>query len=162
MRVAKVHYRKRRSRDVALKGNACLKRLRGEADEKTDTILKDFFDEHSSEEDDDDDLLITQNKFGERTESNQDENVLEKLLTLQPNDHQPQKKCDYTQIRSKVPFTHQEDQYLAQGLKDYGLGELSKIIRDPRFKFHKIRRTDTLKKRVESRAFKNKIAQKIL
>ena len=73
--VAKVHYRKRRSRDVALKGNACLKRLRGEAGEKTDTILKEAFDEHSSEEDDDDDLLITQNKFGERTESNQVENV---------------------------------------------------------------------------------------
>ena len=91
-----------------------------------------------------------------------DENVLEKFLTLQPNDHQPQKKCDYTQIRSKVPFTHQEDQYLAQGLKDYGSGEWSKIIQDPRFKFHKIRRTDTLKKRVEPRAFKNKIAQKIL
>ena len=109
--VAKVHYRKRRSRDVALKGNTCLKRLRGEAGEKTDAILKEAFNEHSSEEDNDDDLFITQNKFGERTESNQDENVLEKLLTLQPNDHQPQKKCDYTQIRSKVPFTHQEDQY---------------------------------------------------
>ena len=147
---------------MALKGNACLKRLRGEAGEKTDTILKEVFDEHSPEEDDDDDLFITQNKFLERTESNQDENVLEKLLTLQPNDHQPQKECNYTQIRSKVPFTHQEDQYLAQGLKDYGLGEWSKIIRDSRFKFHKIRGTDTLKKRVESRAFKNKIAQKIL
>ena len=81
-RVTKVHYRKRKSRDVALKGNACLKRLRGEADEKIDTILKEAFDEHSSEEDDDDDLFITQNKFGERTESNQDENVLEKLLSL--------------------------------------------------------------------------------
>ena len=145
---------------MALKGNACLKRLRGEAGEKTDTILKEAFDEHSSEEDDDDDLFITQNKFGERTESNQDENVLERLLTLQPNDHQPQKKCDYTQIRSKVPFTHQEDQYLAQVLKDCGLGEWSKIIRDPRFKFHKIRRTDTLKKRVKSRAFKNKSPKK--
>ena len=111
---------------MALKGNAYLKRLRGEAGEKTDTIFKEAFDEHSSEEDDDDDLFITQNKFGERTENNQDENVLEKLLTLQPNDHQPQKKCDYTQIRSKVPFTHQEDQYLAQGLKHYGSGEWSK------------------------------------
>ena len=110
---------------------------------KRHTILKEAFDEHSSEEDDHDDLFITQNKFGEITESKQDENVLEKLLTLQAIDHQPQKKCDYTQIRSKVPFTHQEDQYLAQGLKDYCLGEWSKIIRDPRFKFHKIRRTDT-------------------
>ena len=134
----------------------CLKRLRREAGEKTDTILKEAFYQCSSEEDDDDDLFITQNIFGERTESNQDENVLDKLLTLQPNDHQPQNKCDYTQIRSKVPFTHQEDEYLAQGLKDYGLSEWSKIIQDPRFKFHKIRRTDTLKKRVESRAFKNK------
>ena len=96
-RVAKVQYKKRRSRDVALKGNACLKRLRREAGEKTDTILKEAFDEHSSEEDDDDDIFITQNKFGERAESsNEDENVSEKLLTLQPNDHQPQKKCDYT------------------------------------------------------------------
>ena len=124
--------------------------------------MKEAFDEHSSEEDDNDDLFITQNKFGERTESNQDGNILEKLLTLQPNDHQPQKKCDYTQIRSKVPFTHQEDQYLAKGLKGYGLVEWFKKIRDPRFKFRKIRRTDTLKKRVKSRAFKNKIAQKIL
>ena len=124
--------------------------------------MKEAFDEHCSEEDVDDDLFITQNKFGERTESNQDENVLEKRLTLQPNDHQPQKKCGYTEIRSKVLFTHQEDQYLAQGVKDYGLGEWPKVIRDPRFKFHKIRGIDTLKKRVESRAFKNKIAQKIL
>ena len=30
-RVAKVHYQKRRSQDVALRGNDCLKRLRGEA-----------------------------------------------------------------------------------------------------------------------------------
>ena len=66
-------------------------KAKGEAGEKTDTIFKEAFDEHSSEEDDDDDLFITQNKFGERTESNQDENVLEILLTLQPNDHQPQK-----------------------------------------------------------------------
>ena len=68
-RVANVHYRKHRSRDVALKGNACLKRLRIEDGEKTDTILKEAFDEHSSEEDNDDDLFITQNKFRERTES---------------------------------------------------------------------------------------------
>ena len=108
------------------------------------SILKEAFDEHSSEEDDDDDIFITQNKFRETTESNEDENVLEKLLNLKPNDHQSQKKCDYTQIRSKFPFTHQEDQYLAQGLKDYGLGEWSKIIQDPRFKFHKIRREQTL------------------
>ena len=33
-RVAKVHYRKRRSRDVAPRGNDCLKRLRGEASEE--------------------------------------------------------------------------------------------------------------------------------
>ena len=81
-RVAKVHYGKRRSRDVALKGNACLKKLRGETGEKTDTILKEAFDEHSSEEDDDDDIFITQNKFRETTESNEDKNVLEKLLIL--------------------------------------------------------------------------------
>ena len=77
LRVAKVHYRKRRSRDVALKGNACLKRLRGEAGEKTVTILKQAFDEHSSEEDNDDDIFITQNKFRETTESDEDENVSE-------------------------------------------------------------------------------------
>ena len=123
MRLTKVDYRKRRSRDVTLKGNACLKRLRGEAGEKTDTVLKEAFDEHSSKEDDDDKIFIIKIKFRETTESNEDEKVLEKLLTLQPNHRQPQEKCDYTKIRSKVLFTHQEDQYLAQGLKNYGLGE---------------------------------------
>ena len=94
---AKVHYRKLRSRDVALKEKACLKKLRGEVGEKADTILKEAFDEHSSE-DDDDDIFITQNKFRETTDSNEDEKVLENILTLQPNNHQPQEKCDYTQI----------------------------------------------------------------
>ena len=65
---------------------------------KGDTILKEAFDEHSSEEDDDDDIFITQNKFRETTESNEDEKVLKNILTLQPNIHQPQEKCDYTQI----------------------------------------------------------------
>ena len=99
--------------------------------------MKEAFDENSSEEDDENNISITQNKFRETTESNEDEKVLKKILTLQPNNHQPQEKCDYTQTRSKDPFTHQEGQYLAQGLKDYGLGERSKIIRAPRFSFIK-------------------------
>ena len=113
-----------------------IKRLRGEAGEKSDTILKEAFHEHSSEEDDYDNIFITQNKFRETKESNEGEKVSETILTLQLNNHQPQERCDYTQIRSKGPFTHQEGQDLSQRLKDYGLGEWSKIIRDPRCKFH--------------------------
>ena len=57
-RVAKVHYRKRRSRDVALRGNDCLKRLRGEAGERTDAILREAFNQ-SSTDGEDDDIFLT-------------------------------------------------------------------------------------------------------
>ena len=61
-RVAKVHYRKRRSRDVAPRENDCLKRLRGEAGERTDAILREAFNQ-SSTNGEDDDIFLTQNRF---------------------------------------------------------------------------------------------------
>ena len=61
-RVAKVYYRKRRSRDVALRGNDCFKRLRGEAGERTDAILREALNQ-SSTDDEDDDIFLTQNTF---------------------------------------------------------------------------------------------------
>ena len=61
-RVAEVHYRKRRSRDVALRGNDCLKRLMGEAGEITDAILRETFNQ-SSTDGEGDDMLLTQNTF---------------------------------------------------------------------------------------------------
>ena len=61
-RVVKVHYRKRRSRDVALRGNDCPKRRRGEAGERTDAILREGFNQ-SSTDGKDDDIFFTQNTF---------------------------------------------------------------------------------------------------
>ena len=58
-RVAKVHYRKRRSRDVALRENDCLKRLRGEACERTDAVLREAFNQSSTDGEDDDLFLIS-------------------------------------------------------------------------------------------------------
>ena len=36
--VAKIHYRKKRSRDVALKGQQCLKKLKGQEGEMVETV----------------------------------------------------------------------------------------------------------------------------
>ena len=37
--VAKIHYQKKRSREVALKGQSCLKKLRGEEGPKVEQVL---------------------------------------------------------------------------------------------------------------------------
>ena len=46
--VAKMHYRKKRSREVALKGQSCLKKLRGKEELKVKQSLKSFTEKDSS------------------------------------------------------------------------------------------------------------------
>ena len=45
----KLHYRKKRSREVALKGQSCLKKLRGEERLKVEQSLKSFVEEDLSD-----------------------------------------------------------------------------------------------------------------
>ena len=47
--VAKMHYRKKRSKEVALKGQSCLKKLRGEEGLKVEQSLKSFIEEDLSD-----------------------------------------------------------------------------------------------------------------
>ena len=153
-RVAKVHYRKRRSRDVALRGNDCLKRLRGEAGERTDAILREAFNQ-SSTDGEDDDIFLTQNRFHSperRKDGIQDTN----LFTLPETDNQLKEEHAKSYVRHRVTFTTTEDMDLAKGMQKYGYGEWTKMLKDPTFKFHCTRTPDKFKKRADSKTFKCK------
>ena len=111
-RVAKVHYRKRRSRDVALRRNDCLKRLRGEAGERTDAILREAFNQ-SSTDGEDDDIFLTQNAFHSperQKDGTQDTN----LFTLPETDKQLKEERAKSYVRHRVTFTTTENIDLAK------------------------------------------------
>ena len=61
--VAKIHYRNKRSRDVALKGQQCLKKLKGQEGEMVEKRLMSLVSEDEEDASDPEDIFITQNKI---------------------------------------------------------------------------------------------------
>ncbi len=52
-------------------------------------------------------------------------------------------------VSSRVPYTKGDDYFLKKGLKVYGFGKWTNMLRDARFKFHEKRTGDSIKKRAE-------------
>ena len=52
-------------------------------------------------------------------------------------------------VSSRVPFTPEDDYFLKKCLRIYGFGKWTCMLRDPCFKFHEQRTSDSLKKRAE-------------
>ena len=61
--VGKIHYRKKRSRDVALKGQQCLKKLKSQEREMVEKQLMSLVNEWNEDASDSEDIFITQNKI---------------------------------------------------------------------------------------------------
>ena len=127
--VAKVHYQKQRSREVALKGHECLQKLQGakgsEVDEDVNARLGD-----------------STSNAGPSVEPVQNENSSPKKDALPKRILRSQRN-----IRHVLKFTTQEDYFLKEGITKYGFGQWTAILRDPEFKFQEGRTADSLKKR---------------
>ena len=106
--VAKFHYQKQRSREVASKAHKCLKKLHGDKGTELETeVCSRLSDkstssqEHSAEKSDssltDEDETITKTQYARQTEIGA--------------------------RRKNVMFTPEEDKYLQAGLKRYGFGQ---------------------------------------
>ena len=69
--VARIHYRKRRLRDVVEEGDECVKKLRGESGKQLDIWLGDLVggSKEGEESDSDSDIFITHNKFIDEKEN---------------------------------------------------------------------------------------------
>ena len=128
--VAKVHYQKRRSREVAVKAHECLQKLQGSKGSEVDEDV--------------------QARFGGSTSSStMSVKTMEKASLSPPrkvviptNNQRTQKK-----LHRVMKFKADEDDFLEQGINRHGYGQWTAILRDSDFKFQEGRTADSLKKR---------------
>ena len=128
--VAKVHYQKRRSREVALRAHECLQKLQGSKGSEVDEDV--------------------QARFGGSTSSS----TLSVETMENASSSRPRKSVTSTEnlrtqrkVHRVMKFTADEDNFLKQGIDRHGYGQWTAILRDSDFKFQEGRTADSLKKR---------------
>ena len=127
--VAKVHYQKQRSREVALKGHECLQKLQGAKGSKVDEDVHARLGDSTSD-------------AGPSVEPVQNVNSSPKKDAL------PKRILrSHRNIRHVLKFTTEEDYFLKKGITKHGFGQWTAILRDLDFKFQDGRTADSLKKR---------------
>ena len=128
--VAKVHYQKRRSREVAVKAHECLQKLQGSKGSEVDEDV--------------------QARFGGSTSSSTLSLESVEKASLSP----PRKVVIPTEnlrtprkLHRVLKFTADEDDFLKRGINRHGYGQWTAILRDSDFQFQQGRTADSLKKR---------------
>ena len=129
--VAKVHYQKQGSREVAAMAHECLQKLQGTKGSEVDKEV------HT--------------RFGCSTSSSSP------LVETAERTIMPPKKVvsSTTPLRIQrshrriLKFTTDEDKFLKEGIDKHGFGQWTAILRDSEFKFEEGRMADSLKKRAE-------------
>ena len=156
--VARVHYQKLKSRDVARKANECVEMLIAESNEKDSN-------EHSMN------IVSKSNDFEiEKTSQKASECVKMLMADSQEKDHSDSIDLETEQMtraaktcndhlaseskrKKKCPFSKQEDGFLLEGIRRYGNGKWSSILKDPEYIFHSSRRTSTLMLRAKTKKY---------
>ena len=127
--VAKVHYQKQRSREVAVKAHECLQKLQGAKGSQVDKEVNTRFSGSTS-------------SFTAAVETTESKNACPKT------DAQPRNHLRIQRNRRRVlKFTANEDHFLQKGIDRYGFGQWTAILRDPDYEFQDGRTADSLKKR---------------
>ena len=129
--VARVHYQKQRSREVAVKAHECLQKLQGEKGSEVDKEVHTRFSDATST------VSAPVETEEPKTAPPKTDSFETKQLRIQRNQ------------RRVLKFTADEDNFLKEGLKRHGIGQWTAILRDPDFKFQDGRVGDSLKKRAE-------------
>ena len=127
--VAKVHYQKQRSREVALKGHECLQKLQGAKGSEVDE------DVHARLGDSTCEAGPSVKRVQNISSSPKKEALPKRILRSQSN------------IRHVLKFTTEEDDFLKKGITKHGFGQWTAILRDHDFEFQDGRTADSLKKR---------------
>ena len=125
--VARVHYKKLRSRDVARKGQECMRKLRS-------MTLQDSSTDDSVSDDSSASHNATQNA----------EDIVDTLpetsaMSGKAFCNQPRKAP-----KKRLKFTEEEDASLVKGINKYGIGRWKQMLRDPDLNFNPCRTSDTL------------------
>ena len=128
--VAKVHYQKQRSREVAVMAHECLQKLQGAKGSEVDNeVITRFSGSESS---------VTAPK--ETTEAKCTPITKDLPLTNQLHTRRSHRRV--------LKFTSDEDAFLKKGIRKHGIGQWTAILRDSDFTFQKGRTVDSLKKRL--------------
>ena len=127
--VAKVHYQKKRSREVALKGHECIQKLQGAKGSEVDEDVHARLGESTSE------AGPSVERVQNISSSPKKEALPKRILRSQTN------------IRRVLKFTTEEDEFLKKGITKHGFGQWTAILRDDDFQFQDGRTADFLKKR---------------
>ena len=127
--VAKVHYQKQRSREVALKGHECLQKLQGAKGSKLDEDVCARLGDSTS------DAGPSVETVQNISSSPKKDALPKRILRSQRN------------IRHVLKFTTEEDDFLKKGITKHGFGQWTAILRDADFQFQDGRTADSLKKR---------------
>ena len=147
--VAKVHYQKRRSREIATKAHECLIKLQGEKGTKLTNDVRSRLSNSSplrlvlpeSQEQSDE-----ENKFAS-AEVNESHEIVNDELRLGACDElvkSSSKSNGKQKGRKLLLFTPKEDEYLKDGIKRYGYGHWTAILKDPTYKFQHGRTANSL------------------
>ncbi|CAB4038245.1 partial [Paramuricea clavata] len=130
--VARVHYQKLRSREVAVKGRSCMEKLRGDHGRAMDICVQQLRQQDSNAGIEVKDMETEGD--GETASSHTSEGEIEN------NDETLRKS------RVKVRFTQEEDKYLRKGIVKFGM-RWTAILNCPLYKFEQSRAPTTLRMR---------------
>ena len=152
--VARVHYQKHRSREVATKAHTFLKELHGDKGSELEKDVRARLSDKSSSSQEQDEKT-------DGSSTDELEAVKEVAPSKRPADMPKLKRevafkmtelCTGSSGRRKsVMFTSDEDRYLKAGIKRYGSGQWQAILRDPEFEFQKGRTANSLLSRAARR-----------
>ena len=143
--VAKVHYQKQKSRDVARKASECMKILINNSPSSTSNDDQDGPKETEYVENTTD---ISSDNSGPNVALPSAESPGAKKPA--PTAKSPKiTQRSPTERKAKSPFTTEEDDFLLKGLRKYGQGKWTRILKDPDFVFHSSRTNATLMTRAK-------------
>ena len=141
--VARVHYQKQRSREIATKAHEYLETLYGEKGSALEMDVRSRLSDKSAsspEQEEIDDGSVPE-----------EHNIL--ITPTDSKSKNASKTPDSLPGKKNLLFTPEEDQYLRMGLERHGFGNWTAILRDPDFHFQKGRKSNSLLNRA-ARKFK--------
>ena len=145
--VARVHYQKQRSREVASKAHKCLEELHGDRGTELEMEVRSRLSDKSTSSPD-------------QNAGNSDTDELDMSMETQPErlEGVPRlrrevafRQTEIVARRQNLMFTPEEDKYLKAGLRRHGFGHWKAILRDPEFHFQKGRTANSLLSRTARR-----------
>ena len=148
--VARVHYQKQRSREVASKAHEYLERLHGKKGSELEIDVRSRLSGNSASSED-------QNGSKTDTTSNDEGEMIAETPPERLSGVPRQKRenafiaTDFPARKKSLMFTPEEDNYLKAGIEQHGYDQWKAILRNPEFRFQEGRTANSLLSRAARR-----------